>query len=281
MDFTASASISPQAPSLSAPKRPPVQRSSTSPPSKPRHRTRPPHTRSPSLNSIRTPSVAPVAPTLTRTMSHSRIPLTRRTSANFTNKLFDTKDKGKDKVPSLVRKDSKSKRAEKAPASTLPRSFGNHTRSRKQLELKVSPPSTSPETSTSSIECYRDKPLPKTPLGTPTLRPVSLRVRKKRSLPSLITAPTEEELSSDPSSSSSSLFSEDDKALETPTTEPEDFDDDGKMKFNVHEKNYFHRQSGMRYHPFDATEAPYMQGYDRILLDKYACFLQTSIRCLT
>jgi hypothetical protein len=112
-----------------------------------------------------------------------------------------------------------------------------------------------------------EKPLPKrpSPWSRHQITNPFLTIKKRKSFIAPATAPQSSEdtsTDSDPHSSRSS-GEESREVLDISASA-----DDGKEKFNVEEKNYFHVEDGMKYHPFSYEEAAYMQGYDRILLDK-------------
>jgi hypothetical protein len=88
------------------------------------------------------------------------------------------------------------------------------------------------------------------------------KIKTQRSLNILTTTRRSDDDLSDLSSPSSS----EETVLDSPITDEEVISD--KEKFDVNEKDYFRLEKGMRYHPFPLEDAPYMQAYDRSLLDK-------------
>jgi hypothetical protein len=175
----------------------------------------------------------------------------------------------------LTRKCSKPTRGR-----TLPPNFGSQEPER--LDAEAKPKKHRPTRSTQlPADCNRDKPLPQEPTTTTTTTSTTLSaktisnpkrlIKRRKSLTELEAKPhSSEDDAGTPASFPSSFVSippsYEEKALDTPFTDDEVDLNDQKDKYHL--KNHFRWVDAQRLHPYDPDDAPYMQSYNRIQLDK-------------
>ena len=184
---------------------------------------------------------------------HSRHPsLTRKASAPLYNMHSD-----KERLPGSSRLHRCSKSSRHLQRSYYARGASEKGRSHSCDESEPTTPKVIQPPPRRSAARSRDKPLPQ----TPTHRD-GARIKGPLIATPAYSCDEEDSFSSDSSSMRLIPSSRDEKALDTPIADEAVDLNQGKDQYKA--KDYFHIRDGMKYHPYDLEDAPYMQSYDSI-----------------